>query len=67
MTIGFDPEEYVVSENDGSVTLMVRHINGVLEREVIVNFNTESVSATSTINFIPNYYVPVMRIHNHII
>ena len=47
MTIGFDPEEYVVSENDGSVTLMVRLISGVLEREVIVDFETSPGTATS--------------------
>ena len=47
MTIGFDPEEYVVSENDGSVTLIVRLISGVLEREIVVDFETTPGTATS--------------------
>ena len=48
MTIGFVPNEYNVSENGGSITLMVGLISGVLEREVIVNFTTKPDTATST-------------------
>ena len=48
VTIGFDPDDYTVNETDGSVTLMVRLISGVLERDVIVNFETTPGSATPT-------------------
>ena len=48
VTIGFVPNEYNVSENGGSITLMVGLINGVLERGVIVNFMTKPDTATST-------------------
>ena len=51
VTIGFDPDEYTFSEPDGSVTLMVRLISGVLEREVVVDFETSPGSATSAGNF----------------
>ena len=47
VTIGFDPDDYTVNETDGSVTLMVRLISGILERDVIVNFETTPGSATS--------------------
>ena len=47
MTIGFDPDDYTVNEADGSVSLMVRLISGVLEREVVVDFQTTPGSATS--------------------
>ena len=52
MTIGFDPEDYFVNEADGSVSLMVRLINGVLEREAVVAFETSPGSATSAGNLI---------------
>ena len=48
MTIGFDPDAYTVAENGGSVMLMVRLINGVLEREVTVEFETSPGTAAST-------------------
>ena len=50
MTIGFDPDEYFINEADGSVSLMVRIINGVLEREAVVTFETSPGSATSAGN-----------------
>jgi hypothetical protein len=50
VTIGFDPADYTVNEADGSVTLMVRLLNGVLEREVVVDFETTPGSATSSGN-----------------
>ena len=51
MTIGFDPDEYTVNESDGSVIMMVRLISGVLEREVVVDFETTPGTATSAGNF----------------
>ncbi len=50
VTIGFDPTEYAVNEADGSVTLRVRILDGVLEREVVVDFETTPGSATSSGN-----------------
>ena len=52
VTIGFDPEEYFVNEADGSVSLTVRLISGVLEREAVVSFETSPGSATSAGNLI---------------
>ena len=40
MTVGFDPLEYVVSENDGNITLNVRLLSGTLERDIVIDFNT---------------------------
>ena len=59
VTIGFDPNTYTVNEPDGSVILMVHLISGVLEREVIVNFETSPGSATGNfkINKIYKYTV----------
>jgi hypothetical protein len=50
VTIGFDSTDYTVNEADGSVTLMVRLLNGILEREVVVDFETTPGSATSSGN-----------------
>ena len=48
VTIGFDPEEeYTVSEKGGNITLNVYLFNGSLERDVVVNFETEIGTATS--------------------
>ena len=47
VVVGFDPTEYEVDEDDGSVTLTVRLISGVLERNVTVFFQTGSGTATS--------------------
>ena len=55
MIIGFDPEEYVVYEMDGSITLMVRLFSGVLEREILVDFKTAPHTATS-IGTLKQYY-----------
>ena len=52
VTIGFVPEEYLVNETDGSVVLMVHLIDGVLEREAVVSFETSPGSATSAGNLI---------------
>ena len=48
MTIGFDPDQYSVNEDDGSVSLTVRVLAGELARAVSVNFFTVDGSATST-------------------
>ena len=48
VVVGFDPTEYEVDEDDGSVTLTVRLISGVLERNVTVFFQTGPGTATST-------------------
>ena len=48
MTIGFDPDEYFVNEEDGSVSLTVRVLAGELARTVSVNFFTEDGTATSS-------------------
>ena len=47
MTIGFDPESYIVGEADGSATLTVRLISGTLERNVTVFFETNPGTAGS--------------------
>ena len=49
VTIGFDSTEYMVSENNGSVTLNVRLFSGVLEpdHDILVTFNTTSGNATT--------------------
>ena len=48
VTIGFDPDQYSVNEDDGSVSLTVRVLAGELARAVSVNFFTVDGSATST-------------------
>ena len=48
VTVGFDPELYRVNEADGSATLTVRLLNGILEREVTVLFETSPGTATET-------------------
>ncbi len=48
MTIGFDPNTYLVEEDDGTVSLSVRIISGELARPVEVLLTTEEGSATST-------------------
>ena len=40
--IGFDPDSYTVSEEDGSATLTVRLASELLERDVEVRFMTEN-------------------------
>ena len=47
MTIGFDPESYIVGEAGGSATLTVRLISGTLERNVTVFFETNPGTASS--------------------
>lgn len=51
VTIGFDPEDYVVGEVDGEVSLIVRLLDGALERTVTVQFTTAPDSATDTGKF----------------
>ena len=48
MTIGFDPVTYFVNETDGSVTLIIRVLDGQLARSVEVDFTTRDGTATST-------------------
>ena len=45
--MGFQPDEYEVNEDEGSVTLTVRLLSGVLERNVTVFFETSPGTATS--------------------
>ena len=40
VTVGFGPDVYEVVEDAGSVTLTIRLIDGVLERDVTVFFET---------------------------
>ena len=47
VTVGFDPDVYEVVEDAGSVTLTIRLIDGVLERDVTVFFETNPGTATS--------------------
>ena len=58
VVVGFDPTEYEVDEDDGSVTLTVHLISGVLERNVTVFFQTGPGNATSagTSNLIITIY-----------
>lgn len=48
VTIGFQPEEYTVAENDGAVTLFVVLLAGSLERNVSVDLQTIPGTATMT-------------------
>ena len=48
VTIGFMPVDYTVNEVDGYVTLTAVLIQGTLERDVTVLFQTSPGSATST-------------------
>ena len=45
VVIGFDPEFYRVSEDEGTVTLTVRLLGGVLQTNVSILFSTNSESA----------------------
>ena len=47
VTVGFDPDVYEVVEDAGSVTLTIRLVDGVLERDVTVFFETNPGTATS--------------------
>lgn len=47
ITVGFDQDSYSVNETDGSVTLVVRIIDGSLGRPATVNFFTTDGTATS--------------------
>ena len=47
VTIGFNPLEYEVSEADSRVVLNISIFNGILERDIIINFETRPNSATS--------------------
>ncbi len=46
VTVGFNPETYIVNEADGSVTLNVEVLEGTLERSVTVLFDTSPGSAS---------------------
>ena len=45
--IGFDPNEYLVSEGSGSVILIVRLVSGILQQEILVEFETAPGNVTS--------------------
>ena len=45
MTIGFNPTEYTVAENEGSVQLTVAVLAGQLQRDVSVQFSTSPATA----------------------
>ena len=45
---GFDPVQYRVNEGAGSVTLFVVLLEGILEREVNLQFSTIEGTATSS-------------------
>ena len=45
VVIGFDPVPYSVDENDGSVVLTVKLLNGTLTETVVVNYETMGGSA----------------------
>ncbi len=45
MIIGFDSVDYTVNEGDGTATLNVRVLSGVLDTEVVVRFNTVNGTA----------------------
>ena len=46
--IGFESTEYVVDEDDGSVTVVVSILDGELSGDVLVNISTTDGSATSS-------------------
>ena len=48
MIIGFQPVDYPVNENGGTVTLTIQLLGGELARSVEVDFTTEDGTATST-------------------
>ena len=61
VTIGFDPPNDIeVSENDGNVTLNVRLLSGILERNISINFSTTD-NATASAGAI------VLHVHNIIV
>ena len=45
--IGFDPVMYTVDEGAGTVILTVKVLDGSLDREVILNYRTDDVTATA--------------------
>ena len=45
--IGFDPNEYLVSEGNSSVILIVRLVSGILQQEILVEFETAPGNVTS--------------------
>ena len=47
ITIGFASESYFVNEKDGTVTLTVLILDGLLKKEAVVKFFTTDGSATS--------------------
>ena len=48
MTVGFDPLEYEVLENDGKITLYVSLFSGILERDIIIDFSTPNDDDTAS-------------------
>ena len=45
VTVGFEPPDYVVDENNGTVTVHAIIISGTLEREICLQFSTVTGSA----------------------
>ena len=45
VTVGFEPVDYVVDENNGTVTVHVIFVSGTLEREICFQFSTVPGSA----------------------
>ena len=48
VTVGFDPLEYMVSENDGNITLNIHLFSGILDRDIIINFITPDDSTVTS-------------------
>jgi hypothetical protein len=51
ITVGFNPDNYEVNEVDGQVELIVEVINGTLERNVSILFETSPGEATEAGEF----------------
>ncbi len=59
VTVGFAPQNYTVSEEGGSVNLVVMLLQGTLERNISVPFFTSSGTATETGTRVQAYIFPI--------
>lgn len=59
VTVGFAPQNYTVSEEGGSVNLVVMLLQGTLERDISVPFFTSSGTATETGTRVQAYIFPI--------
>ncbi len=59
VTVGFAPQNYTVSEEGGSVNLVVMLLQGTLERDISVPFLTSSGTATETGTRVQAYIFPI--------